>query len=77
MISLVVLALMGAQTTFTQNQAAAPKTGGVPVRLETALGNIDMDIVRKIQQQNPVQPAPRQQVPLVTPVAITKAFRIK
>ena len=35
-----------------------------------------IDVVRKIQQQNPVQPAPRQQY-LVTPVAITKAYRIK
>jgi len=35
-----------------------------------------MDVVRKIQQQNPVQASPRQQY-LVTPVAITKAYRIK
>jgi len=43
-ISLVVLALAGAQTVLTQRQTTAPKSVGVPVRLETALGNIDMAI---------------------------------
>jgi peptidyl-prolyl cis-trans isomerase A (cyclophilin A) len=43
-ISLVVVALAGAPTTFTQNQVTSQTSEGVPVRLETALGNIDMDI---------------------------------
>jgi peptidyl-prolyl cis-trans isomerase A (cyclophilin A) len=35
-----------------------------------------MDVVRKIQQQGPLQPPPQQQY-LVTPVPITKAARIR
>jgi hypothetical protein len=34
-----------------------------------------MDVVRKIQQSNPLQPAPRQQY-LLNPVPITTALRI-
>jgi len=43
-ISLVVLAFAGAQSVFTQTQTTAQKSGGVPVRIETALGNIDLAI---------------------------------
>jgi peptidyl-prolyl cis-trans isomerase A (cyclophilin A) len=43
-ISVLLVVLAGAQTTFPQNQTAAAKPAGVPVRIETALGNIDLAI---------------------------------